>query len=282
MIATSATYDLLRQCPYAIVDPLRTETFPVDIASTPLVPLWLRGQASQLPCLVQLGGMAAELTVRLLEILDRETGMQEAPCIAMLIFTDADAGPDALRAHLVDRLTIRHRGRQALLRYYDPRVFLQLTWMLTPGQLGWLLGPIDRVAGWVSGQWRVFDKLNAAGDSRLADTATLARIGLINDVLAVTDCGPDTAQIIALSRRIERALRRAETHGLHNEDDRIAFATHAVSVHDEFDAHPQIAALLESRDAETSYRDAARLLDEADWQRIGNDLHNKNLARIAP
>lgn len=264
-------YALLRHASAGLVDQLAVESLPAELEAIALRPYWFDGSSERLPGFVDLRDRKAGQAARLLEHFDASIKNGDAPSISMLLFSATDE--HALRRHLTDRLTVRHNGRQALLRYFDPRVLLQLSWMLSPAQLSWLLGPIDRFAYCLADGWHLLERPQSeAVSGQGVDTQRIARLGAINEVAFGLDAVTDRDDVIAISRGVETALRRAEQLGFQDEDDRIAFAHHAITVHPRFDTHPQIVRLLASVNTQASYRDCAALLNAEDWQRIRDEL----------
>ncbi|KGM52652.1 hypothetical protein N799_12895 [Lysobacter arseniciresistens ZS79] len=268
------SYALLRQASFGLVDQLAIDALPCELRLQVLRPAWFRGDASLLPALVDLRELSTRQIEHLLSDYDSTPKDRSAPAVAQILFTQVDEG--TLRAHLAHRLTVRLNGRSALLRYYDPRVLLQLTWMLTQAQLSELFGPVDRLAYWVDGQWHTLDKADDEQPASMVDAQRIARIGLINEVVG-DQSGREA--LVEASRYVETALITAEQHGLIDEDDRIAFARHVMDVHPRLDAHPKVAAMLKSVDQSNSYRDIAALLSDDDWQRIAQELEHTATTR---
>ena len=272
------TYRLLRECAFGVVDPLVMDGLPDGVAPYMLVPTWLRGQEEQLPRLVRLDSLSVEQIGLLTEHMDREVAAKDVPSIPTLISTHADER--TIRSHMVNRMTLHHGGRKALLRFSDPRVLLQLSWMLAPEEFSWLFGPIDQYIVWVHGGWHVIERPTAIGASRPPNQwRALRRIGAINEILTETQDGEGYWKLVAASQRIEQALRRAEWNGLTSEEDQMAFARHAMDVHPEFDRHPHIARLLAGLDTETSYRDSTNLLGDDEWRQIQSEMNGQSGTR---
>ncbi|WP_370682670.1 hypothetical protein [Comamonas sp. GB3 AK4-5] len=68
------------------------------------------------------------------------------------------------------------------------------------------------------------------------------------------------------------ALRRAHAAGLDDRNDLATFAAKAVTVHPNFDRHPQIAALLAHKQAGDYFTALIDDLSVTDWQRIARDM----------
>lgn len=273
------TYQLLRRSAYGIVDSLAVESIP-DGLSRPvaLVPAWLRGQDGQLPGLVRLATLTMEQIGLLTDCMDREVAANEMPSIATFIATEADE--PTIRSHMVSRMTLYQAGRRALLRFSDPRVMLQLSWMLSSEELAWLFGPVDKYFVWVPGGWHGIERPMAVSATRPpSDWSALRRIGLINEVLVEVRHSDDYRALVIVSQCIDQALQRAERYGLLEEEDQIAFAKHAVTIHPDFDLHPTITRLIAALDIETCYRDSVSLLGDDEWCRIRTEINSRTGTR---
>ncbi|CAN7634289.1 DUF4123 domain-containing protein [Trinickia sp. LjRoot230] len=86
---------------------------------------------------------------------DRMSGAPPVLCAIL----ECDKASHRLQQHLAERLVLpKPTEGTAIFRFYDPRVFAHLQWILKPEQLGALMGPaarwtyLDRNAGWVTVQ----------------------------------------------------------------------------------------------------------------------------------
>lgn len=271
MINDLDTYTLLRGGAFGLVDPLMNDDFPADIASISLVPSWLKTQADQLPRLVDLHNLSGEALAGLVARIDTDIADGETPCVGMLIFADEPA--DAIAAHLVSRMTVMSGKSKALLRYYDARVMCHLQWMLEAAEQAWLFGRIDRCAGWAFGRWRAFRGPEVTPAALNAVQLTrVARIGTINEVLSSSQADGFVSDLTASARCVENALINAEQWGLVDEQDQIAFATQALTLHPRLDRHPEVVRLLSQREFDLTYRDASHLIGDDGWRRIQSEL----------
>ncbi|GAA5784368.1 DUF4123 domain-containing protein [Chitiniphilus shinanonensis] len=168
----------------------------------------------------------------------------------------------------------RPDGRRTLLRWYDPAVLGAVPTLFEAHQQSVLLGPVQhwlylegamqlaqfthpgRATGQAlrlsPAQWRDLDLLGAA---HLALLALQQR-----DALPAPYA---TARTMALI-----ALRRAQALGFADLQDLSLFATHALSVHPQFDHHPTVQACLARRQPGDYYGGLIADLNESDWQRI--------------
>lgn len=186
---------------------------------------------------------------------------------------ETEAGTYELRTHLAQALLLRKPvAGKAVFRYYDPRVYAHLGWILEPAQLATLMGPVTRWS-WldVSGRWA-----EARFDGKAAGTLAvrpeqyqqIARLALVRRALdLLRDAGAEmTAE---LPRQLDAQFRKAEGYSL-SEDDQVPFALHGVLVATNFDRHPQIQAVLAAAHS-TPYAEAVSTYTDDDWQRLGQE-----------
>jgi hypothetical protein len=238
-----------------------------EFESISLAPTALSAQALLLPNLTPLRSIPGERQGSLLETLEQRVAAGEAPGFSALWATASS--PELCAEHWRVSTLLRSAHSTTWLRLHEARVIHQLRWMLTPSQLGSLLGPIARWTYVLAGEWHSFERLSAAPEAITPDQwQRVIGIGSINKVCrklqleqgpAAWNQGP----------QIEAALQRARLiHRLTEEDDQVDFALRAQTVHPNFDQHPVVADLLAQRDAEDSFRDTFLDIDEAQWQAI--------------
>lgn len=189
--------------------------------------------------------------------------------------------PAELAMHLSERLTLRHPGGAARLRFQDPRVVAQLEQIFTTEQLGSLVGG---VTGWwfmeEGGRPRQMRSQPPAppGPLRVNELQwrALQRTGKVNDIirslrmLGMTYCG----EWIRLAHAF---LEQAGERGHADEQDQVAYALHALYVHPRFDTHPVVERALDAaREAQGGFRVAVAGFDEAALAGIARDLAGIN------
>lgn len=260
---------------YALIDQLSIDNIPADLHVLPLVPSELKNEAHLLPLILPLHDLTEDARSTLIENEARTIATGQTPLICTLLASPAD--PKKLSGHLANRLLVHlSQGTKALLRYYDPRVFLQLQWILPKQQLCALFGPIETWPVMVDNEWQkikapVVDKAIWSMDA--TTSARLGRIGMINQTLArlPTSLNGTRTQI---GEQIDRYLVHAHSrYQLELDEDRVSFATHALSVNPNFDQHPIIKSLIgRLAQEQQTYSDATALLEESVWQSIGSDL----------
>ena len=85
-------------------------------------------------------------------------------------------------------------GERCLFRYYDPKVFAHLRWILNAAQLGELFGPVSGWTYWLDGGWRLASPAPRAAGRALAIDAQqgehLRRVAAINALLAELPASP--------------------------------------------------------------------------------------------
>lgn len=268
--------DILLRHDYALVDQLAVDSLPDDLPVLPLVPHKLEKDAHLLPLLVVLSELSQERRLELQAQQDMASANGQAPLFTTLLSSPAD--PNKMRLHLKERLIVRLADNaKALLRYYDPRVFAQLQWILPTQCLASLFGPITQWSVYLDDTWHSDSAPSEAHSVWLVDkpsSARLERIAMINQTLALLPLETRAGKRTQLGEQIDRLLVYAqERYGFEREADRIAFALHSISVHPQFDLHASIRTLIASlTEQQQTYSDATALLEPAAWQRIAQDL----------
>ncbi len=182
---------------------------------------------------------------------------------------------------LSGRLIVRGPDKNlALLRYYDPRVFRHLRWLLEEDQMSLLLLGIESW-NWcdADGQWQQF---RPSGDAPRADLRLTAeqwgglqRLGLLNQCLQnIGDREPGRTGDDAIAKSAYVLLQKSyEQHGLTDSADRCLYAEQGVRFHPEIHRHPALAErLARTHGGATSYVSACRDLDDIALQKFAKDL----------
>lgn len=275
-MATFYPARLLKDHAYALIDRVAVNDTPQDWPLIPIVPPGLENEEHLLPALLLCNEMTATQKVHLLESL--EQSHIQGKSLPVVTFIDSDLNQNRLRMHWMNHLLLSlPQGSRALLRSYDPRVFIQLQWMLKPGKLKELFGPITRWTIYLEGGWHTYyppdvdDSIHYKFDVKQAEQ--LARIGHINQVLDKLPV-PYKHDRISTSKKTDALLLRAKAHNLMREEEQIAFALHGMTIHSDFDSHPQVKRMIDEIDhGEQTYCDAAALLDATIWQKIADELN---------
>lgn len=182
---------------------------------------------------------------------------------------------------------LEHRkpsGRNALLRYYDPRVMQRLAFILTPSQLSALLGPVDH---WVfmdhSGMLRVISP--HAGMRHLGHItidegqwAAIDRIGQVNrTLLECSRLTPLSSVDDSDLHDIDRLLAIAEQEGV-DEASRTTFALHGLGSTVNFHRHPYVQDVLTRCQQGESYQKLTQGWSHETWQTINESNISENQA----
>lgn len=266
---------------YAIVDAERREEIPDNWPVAPVAPAFLKSDTARCPLLVDCAGIPDAERYCLLDRLEAETETKEESFVSLALASQENF--KALQRHLAERLVIRHsvdkQPRQ--FRYYDPGTFIQLPDILGDAGMSWLLGPIEAVAIPRFGEWRSLRNPGKADHRgfdirRFADP--LQAFSVVNRVLTQLPEACDQPAWCNKAIETRRIVEHARTtYGLDQRDDLVAFALHAWRWHPVFDRHPTIQKLLTELskagpEDELDYREITARLDEADWQKIAQDL----------
>jgi hypothetical protein len=239
----------------------------------------------QLPRLIEL----PKVVGRQREILQRlQTDALEVGGLPpLLVLLRSKASADTVRAHIGRaQLAQNTAGGQSWLRVHDPRVWVQLTRILTSSQFSSLLGPIESWTLRFQGAWYRHDRPDVRSTTSRFERHTwlaLERIGVVNRVLAKLE--PEVRAFPALRARselIDSAIERAMViHGLRRQEDLVDFGVLAMSVHPAFDQHPEVATLLVSRPTSQAKRadpdkqtamDQLRSQSPSFWQMVKSSL----------
>lgn len=181
-------------------------------------------------------------------------------------------------------LAVRADGARTLLRLHDPAV-LDLVWrQLSRRQKADLLGP--------AGLWVNVDRWKHLARYEIDEPRMRAPVRLDEDQWRTirTFAGINRAWRAVASRtgeilpevleQVVACVRRGAEAGLHDMRDWEAIAMRALTVHPEFDLHPEVAEMLVERPGDISFLRLVMSLTEADWARIANDCRRPSPAHI--
>ncbi|KWE70142.1 hypothetical protein WL78_16220 [Burkholderia ubonensis] len=269
------------RCGYAVIDPLQVDLellkrFPLES----LAPAAHAERASQLPYVLPLNALGvADRDDLFAEIVDRESAGEE-PLFCLLL--ESSHAPGSVIRHL-RRVTTVHSPaeRKAYhLRYHDAYTLMQLFWILGRDQQKVLMGPSSAWLFPLERWWRLRPDAGAlvTPGLRLRDDQwqQLQRVGRINVALARQ--GTSAGQRTAFGKQLDPWLASAESFGLTDEEDAIAFAMQGVTRHPEFHRHRIIARILAQCEGHPRrYSHLTSGLSEADWQRIATDLSSPSV-----
>ncbi|CAE6711848.1 MULTISPECIES: DUF4123 domain-containing protein [Paraburkholderia] len=198
--------------------------------------------------------------------------MGRPPVVCCVLETPADT--DMIREHLANALVLKRPDcGTAVFRYYDPRVFAHLHWILNSDQIPSLTGP---VTSWSylseAGDWLNIPLDGMSVSSLELTTEQFSQLGRLSFVRRALESLKDVFAVpppADLPRRLDSYLRRAESYGLPSED-RIPFALHGVLVAPNFDSHPKVQAVLADV-TQVPYGEAVSNWSDEDWKAIARE-----------
>lgn len=242
---------IFTECPFALLNPVEVDrSLWADLPHHPLMPVYVGVRTKLFPLLIDLRGLA--VTSRI-EIAERAWAWERAygsPFFCALI-ESADPVERMVR-HLSRRLLIKNAGGQhQLLRFYDPRVFEHLRWILTATQLASVMGPAET---WYwrdeDGQWQRETRPEVKSYRLTLEPQqllSLGRVGILNRTLKhLRRLEPGRAIDGALVRKIDTWLRLAYEAGLSDAPDVQLYALQALRFHPNIHHHPKLQAALQA------------------------------------
>ncbi|WP_321847507.1 DUF4123 domain-containing protein [Burkholderia diffusa] len=267
---------LLGRCGHAVIDPLKVDSnFLKRFRPESLAPTIRGDQASRLPYVLNLNDLGvADRDDLFAEVVDRDSAGDE-PFFSLLI--ESSHTPGSVIRHL-QRVTIVHSPERKPyhLRYHDAYTLMQLCWILDKGQQKTLMGPSS---AWLfpleHRWWRLYpdEHASATPGLRLRDDQwqQLQRVGRINVVLERQRTLAEHRA--AFGKQLDSWFALAESFGLTDEEDAIAFAMQGIAHHPEFHRHRTIARILaQCVGCPRRYSRTTSGLSDADWHRIDTDL----------
>lgn len=270
-------YTRLRTHAFGLCDRLQASTAPEGIALTPLVPAALQKSARLMPALADLTRLKPAEHVALLSQLNVQAARADPLSLCALL--QSRVAVDQVSAHLRRSLIAQAPGGQVYFRFFDPRVLVQLQWLLSAPQLTALMGPIDAWTYYLDGQWHTLVRPDVPAALRWRPDARqwfamehMLAINLLIGRLAPSSVHQRQEQ----GQAILALFSRAHAAGLRARADLEAFALHGLTIHPRFDDHPLIRALLASlaQDADYPYQDACADLEDSDWARVRHELNS--------
>lgn len=195
-----------------------------------------------------------------------------APPVVCAIL-ECDKATHRLHTHLSARLALpKPEGGAAFFRFYDPRVFAHLRWILKREQLGALLGAVarwtylDREAGWVT-----VDGAKVPSDDFALTAAQYKQVSRIEIVERALETlrGNGVAIKPDMPSLLEAQLAKGETYGLSG-GDLLAFTLHGTVVSPYFDRHPRVRTVLQASE-KSSYAEAVAGWSQRDWDAIARE-----------
>lgn len=269
---TVLDHRLLLAQDYALINPLQVDSsLWRDLPLVRLSPKELAAEPAAMPRLLALREMAEHDCLQLLERVHEQARRSKYPYFSALIVSPRTA--NELSTHLAERVIVRGPDRRsAILRYFDPRVFRHLRWILKKTQMDSLLRSVN-VWTWFTpaGNWSHHRCDRTASPSRLRLTdqqwGALQRVRLLHRCLEqIAIHVPKTLNDDAIARHVDALLHLAYTeYGLRDGDDRSLYALQAARFHPRIAEHPEIRIrLCKVQNGDISYVGAcADLSDDA-------------------
>lgn len=258
---------------FAVINPLEVDAAQWrDLRALPLAPRGLEAKQAQLPLLIELKALGDQLRLDLLDRAAQWECQNDAPLLSLMMRSTSSA--DQVRSHLRAQLLVRESARQhVLLRWYDPKVFTHMAWLLEPLQIASLSGPITQWA-WKApiGQWQQLERPDCDPDPirgfkpSSAQWETLGRIGVINRMMRDLRSTGEMDRVDApLYPMIDECLAQAYAAlGSEDESDARCLARQLLIFGRQIDQQPEIASRIsQARDGATTYVGLCRDLDES-------------------
>ncbi|KUE85070.1 hypothetical protein ASL20_30625 [Cupriavidus necator] len=262
---------------YLVLDPLNHDPTLADLSALTLhqcLPAGIGDNAHLMPAVVELATVSPADRQMLLNVAQDEAARGDPPLICAWLQSVAPV--QEVSSHLASCLTgTDHAGGHALWRFYDPRVFAHMTWLLRPVQLHALLGPSESWGFAWAGDWYQFARPTLAEapptlprpwwpDARqwptVEQTADIAQV--------LTRIAGRNKPSLAQARTVDRALRHAdEVLHLTLPADRRHYATHVAAFGQPFEDQPKLQAAWPAVAAgEMTLRQALGSLSSDDWE----------------
>lgn len=258
----------------AIVNPIQVPAEALKgLKPMPLAPQSLSLQARRLPQLVWFDDIPDSLR----EVLPKRIEYWRRKGVTLFsALVNTKASADAVTSHLQDLffVPVSENGTVALRRFYDPRVFRHLPWMLDRRQMMSVMGPID-VWRWPDGGggWKYHKNddmpvLSRPTAGRLnfsqKQKVTLSRLPLINQLSeALSASMPDYDQDATFFRTVDQLLSEAKEKELADDEDCRLYVTQAFQFGPEIHKHPDMEARCTKAALSTiSYAEACADLSE--------------------
>jgi len=261
-----------------VLDLLNHDPVVLDLSSLPLhecLPSGVGDNANLMPVLLDLAKTPPDMRHALAHLMWRGAQRADPPVVCARL--QGPAPIQDVATHLAGCLIgTDHRQGQALWRFYDPRVFIHMAWLLRPAQLHALYGPCETWGLAWAGDWYELERPAAPAQSGNTDPRpwwpdakqwpSIEHVVDIEQVLAriASPAKPSIAQ----APNVDRLLRFA-TEDLHirSDTDRRHYATYAAAFGQPFEQHAKLQALWPAvASGEVTLRQAMAQLSTNDWE----------------
>ncbi|WP_340608928.1 DUF4123 domain-containing protein [Xenorhabdus bharatensis] len=234
---------------YALIDralfPELDDELPVIEVVSPL----LAPQAELYPWLISMHELSSTQWVNLFSAINKSIEEQRQPMVSL--FFDSELPPEEMKKRLVHGLYIQDKSRKGfILRYYDPRVLFNLSWIWDINTFRHQLS-VDAIKHWtfyLAGKWHTLSFSQEEPYQILPahiQISRIHRIGMINQVLVKMLPISDVKERKRISVEIEGLFQVAtERFKLTHRNDLVAFVLYGVTVSLSFYEHKYFKALL--------------------------------------
>lgn len=265
---------------YAIINPLQVDaSLWEDLPTLALEPAALVEQADLMPRLLTFQDISQTQRLELIERAKTHQKHSAPPYFSALI--ESKSPKEQMQQRLSQRLLVDGPdGKKGLLRYFDPRVFMHLRWLLDNKQMSLLLFDID-CWHWPDskGNWHDFKSPETVAYStlRLSESQwqTLTTLGWLNRLLKQlgTDPALDTTEP-QLARTALSHLQTAQQLGLKGKDDCCLYAKQSTLFTPRIHQHPDLQTRLNSAlSGDISYTSACAKLSDSTLTQYLKELH---------
>jgi hypothetical protein len=259
---------------FALIDKAFARSLLDDYPSLDIVSAHLAPQSHLYPALISLHELPTPDWQKFITKITEQSQGLSTHNINLLLSSPLSA--ESLRNELASLLLINDEKQQNyLFRYYDPRVLIQLSWMLTPWQLQTYL-KTQAIPSWtffIDKQWHTLSFQEKApyikNDPINLPLEQINRIGLINQVLEQLPITKNLDEKIRLSRHIDELLLIASNCGLVINKDINIFVQQGIEQQCAFWLHHDVQAVLKvAAHNPEYYRRTTSNWNEKRWQEI--------------
>lgn len=265
----------IKEHDYAIIDRAIYHEIDEDFPSLEMVTPVLQAQAHLYPYLIPLKSMTLRAWEKFNTIIAQQLANLETPISSLLLKTDQI--PSELCSRLANYLTQTIENKNYILRYYDPRVLIQLSWMYSAEELirFYSLTGVSEWTFYFNNQWNTLilehkkPNINSIISPQL-NYQQFARISFINQLISKYKPIQSLDDYLTLSKLINNALVKAEIHyHFSNKNDQSIFVQHSLLYGEDFDLTPTMQKVLKGQFSRDSrYGDRVASFNHKDWQRV--------------
>ena len=269
---------------YALIDAMWREDLPPSWPLTLIAPAFLGEDTARCPVLLDMHALSQDDIGELLDQLSEQVASRQDALCSLLIASQHE--PKSVANHLAQRMVLALPGETVpkQLRYFDPGTFLQLPRLLGANGLAWLMDKVKSVILPWAGQWTHINKPESVSRTFRLEAdhlGALSRLGVVNRVAMQMPPPAGASEWEQTCAQIDGHVQRATAeHGLSQQADLVAFASHALVHHPSFDSHPRLVALFNELRAATpedeiDYQELTSRFTPEDWQQICIELQKQ-------